>query len=725
MHGTGLNPEQAEAVGYLGGHLLVLAGAGSGKTRVLTCRIAHLLDARVVEPRRILAVTFTNKAAGEMTERVAKLSPSDAPKVRMGTFHSVCAWILRREAPAGGWPENFSIYDADDQKSLLRSLLKGSPVEARVTPGAAQSWISKWKNSITTPATAVEEAGNDMEREIALIYTAYDGALRRNGAFDFDDLLTVVLGFIRQDADAGRRYSGMFGHILVDEYQDTNLVQREILRSLGGPGSMVCAVGDDDQAIYGWRGARVSNILDFPDDFPGTRIIRLERNYRSTPAILRAASSLVSFNRGRHGKVLWTERPEGERVTVASLRNPEDEAAWILREVSDLGTRGVRPGDIAVLYRTNAQSRAFESAALLSGIPYQVVGSLRFYEREEIKDIVAWLRVLANPGDAVSLSRVVNKPARGIGDRSRDLFFTHLSSTGGPPHELMKRADRIPGLPRAAAASLANLGSFLAGASSLVADGAPASEVVDAVAAGSGMLEALDPSSVEGSSRLENINEFRRSAAEYDTLHPGAGLPGFLTSISLMTTSDSYDSGSDRLSLMTLHCAKGLEFGTVFVAGVEEGLLPFIRAGRFGPDDLEEERRLLYVGMTRAMERLCLTWAQHRARPGVSAGGPSRFLGELSLEGSQDSGTGGGRDAAGAPGAFAEVQAAPAIVTYAKGNVIHHPRYGLGLVVKAARRGGEWQLTVDFGMDEPKVLLTGYVPITIVREKGGFPGGDS
>lgn len=711
MYRTGLNPEQSEAVSYLGGHLLVLAGAGSGKTRVLTCRIAHLLAERTVDPWRILAVTFTNKAAGEMTERVARLSPSEARRVRMGTFHSVCAWILRREAGQGGWPENFSIYDADDQKSLLRSLLRKSPIEARVTPGSAQSSISRWKNSMVTPEAAADAATNDIEREIALLYREYERGLRRNGAFDFDDLLTVVLSFIRQNTDAGARYSSMFGHLLVDEYQDTNLVQREILKSLGGPGSHVCAVGDDDQAIYGWRGARVSNILDFPDDFPGTRIIRLERNYRSTPAILKAASSLVSFNRGRHGKVLWTERPEGERVQVRSVRNPEDEAAWIIGEVSDLSARGVSPGRVAVLYRTNAQSRAFESAALLSGIPYQVIGSLRFYEREEIKDIVAWLRALANPGDLVSLSRVINKPARGIGDKSRDLLFERLSSSTAPPAELMKRAERMEGLPRAAAQSLRNLGAFLDRTSALAEGGAPAAEVVDAVLAGTGILEALDQGTVEGSARLENINEFRRSANEYDILQPGAGLAGFLTSISLMTTSDTYDSSADRLSLMTLHCAKGLEFDTVFVAGVEEGLLPFIRAGRFGPDDVEEERRLLYVGMTRAMDRLTLTWAQNRARPGVSVRGASRFLAEISLD------AGGGRP---------EVEAPPveeyAEKVFSRGNVIHHPRYGLGMVAKAVRRGGEWQLTVDFGMDEPKVLLTGYVPITIVREKGGIPG---
>ncbi|HQE57021.1 MAG TPA: UvrD-helicase domain-containing protein [Candidatus Fermentibacter daniensis] len=713
MYRAGLNPEQAEAVVYLGGHLLVLAGAGSGKTRVLTCRIAHLLAERIVEPRRILAVTFTNKAAGEMKERVGRLSPADAERVRMGTFHSICAWILRREASSGGWPENFSIYDADDQKSLLRSLLKNTPIESKVTPGAAQTWISRWKNSMVDPGEAENSAESDQEREIARLYAAYQSALRRNGAFDFDDLLTVVHGYIRQETDAGSRYSRMFGHILVDEYQDTNLVQRGILKSLGGPGSSVCAVGDDDQSIYGWRGARVSNILDFPEDFPGTRIIRLERNYRSTPAILAAASSLVSFNRGRHGKALWTERPAGEPVRARSLANPEDEAAWILKEVSDLSSRGVSPGRVAVLYRTNAQSRVFESAALLEGIPCQVIGSLRFYEREEIKDIVAWLRVLANPGDRISLARVLNKPPRGIGDKSKALFLAGLDASGADPSEFMKRAGRIPGLSRGSISSLEALGSFLAGASALAAGGAPAAEVVDAVLAGSGMLDALDPSTVEGSSRLENIDEFRRSANEYDSLHPGSGLAGFLTTISLMTTSDAYDSGADRLSLMTLHCAKGLEFDTVFIAGVEEGLIPFIRAGRFGPDDLEEERRLLYVGMTRAKDRLYLTWAERRARPGVTAGGVSRFVSEVSL----DSGSTVPAPAAAVPDPVIGVPD----TRFSRGNVIHHPRYGMGTVLKAVRRGGEWQLTIDFGMDEPKTLLTGYVPITIVREKGGFP----
>ncbi len=701
-----LNPEQAEAVEYMGGPLLVLAGAGSGKTRVLTCRIAHILAAGLSDPWRILAMTFTNKAAGEMTERVCSLVPGDARRVKMGTFHSICAWILRREAAAGGWPENFSIYDSDDQKALLRRLLKQEGDDSRLTPGSIQSWISRCKNSMLTPAAALEQAGSDIDRRLAGLYASYDEALRRNGAFDFDDLLTCTNDFLCRDLDAARRYGSMFDHVLVDEYQDTNLVQRELLRAIAGPGCLVCAVGDDDQSIYGWRGARVQNILEFPSDFPGTRIVRLERNYRSTAGILAAASSLVSHNRGRHGKVLWTDRQGGGDILLRDLASPEDEAGWIIGEVSSILAGGEGAGSLAVLYRTNAQSRLFESAALRAGIPYQVVGSLRFYEREEIKDIVAWLRVLVNPADLVSFGRVVNKPARGIGDRSRDaLIEAAVSDPAGLPG-VLGRPDRIAGISRRACESLRLLGSFFERTRALVARGAPVSEVVDAVVAGTGMLDALDSSTVEGASRLDNISEFRRSAIEYDMSPHGGGTAGFVTQISLLTTSDEYDPSAGRLSLMTLHCAKGLEFGTVFVAGVEEGLLPFVRPGRFGPDDVEEERRLLYVGMTRAMNRLYLTMASRRARPGVQSGGPSRFLAELLPDGSA-------RAAAKTP----EPEASPAVV-YRRGNIVHHPRYGMGMVLKAARRGGEWQLEVDFGFDEPKSLLTGYVPITIVRERG-------
>lgn len=706
---TGLNPSQLEAVEYQDGHLLVLAGAGSGKTRVLTCKIAHLVHTGAVEPRRVLAVTFTNKAAGEMAERVRNMLSERALRVRMGTFHSVCAWILRREAAAGGWPENYSIYDSDDSRALIRKLLRASSLDGRCSPSGAQSWISKCKNMLIAAEDAARTASTPFEKSLADVYASYQAGLEANGAFDFDDLLTRTLLLLRQNIDIGRRYSSMYRWILVDEYQDTNLVQRELLLALTGPGTLVCAVGDDDQSIYGWRGARIENILGFESDFPGARIIRLEQNYRSTEPILEAASALVAHNVGRHGKTLWTAEKGGEALVRRALRNPSDEAAWVLGEASRLRHEFEVPyRSMAVLYRTNAQSREFETAALQAGIPYQIVGSIRFYEREEIKDLVAWLRALANPLDRMSLERVLNKPPRGIGDRSRDLLFRHIEATGLGMFDALASAERIEGMPGKAASSMRDLGSLLSSASKEAASGSPAAEVLDRIVAGLNLLGQYAGGDPESEARLENVDEFRKTAYEYDAANPGGGLAGFLGSISLLTSGDEYDPGTDRLPLMTLHCAKGLEFEAVFVAGVEEGLLPFVRQGDNVPSDIEEERRLLYVGMTRARRRLFLTWCSGRERPGSRIFGASRFLSEI------------GECAASRPAGPAE-EPRPLTAAYRRGNVVHHPRYGRGLVLAAVRRGTEWQLTVDFGLDEPKVLLTGYVPIPVVSEKAS-PG---
>ncbi len=704
-----LNEPQKEAVEHLDSHLLVLAGAGSGKTRVLTCKVARLVESGASEPWRILAVTFTNKAAGEMSVRVKALLGERAARIRMGTFHSICAWILRREAGRGGWPENYSIYDADDSRALVRRLLKSSPLAGRCTPSSAQAWISRCKNALTGPEQALEGAATPFEKGLAELFASYDASLRVNGAFDFDDLLTVSLYLLRQNSDILARYSSMFRWILVDEYQDTNLAQKELLLALTGPGTLVCAVGDDDQSIYGWRGARVRNILEFGEDFPGARIIRLEQNYRSTAPILRSASSLVSHNEGRHGKTLWTDSDGGEEVGLRALASPEAESAWILEQASEIRhSTGTPYRNMAVLYRTNAQSRELESAALSAGIPYQIVGSIRFYEREEIKDLIAWLRVMVNPMDRMSLERVLNKPPRGIGDRSRESFFAMCDRSGSDVFSVLQMTERMEGISSKASESLRALGAVVPAISREAAKGAPVAEMVDRVLAELGLLEMYSGPDPEDEARMQNLEEFRRTAYDFDLASPGAGLAGFLARISLMTSVDEYDEAADRICFMTLHCAKGLEFDTVFVAGVEEGLLPFVRPGEQMPSDLEEERRLLYVGMTRARRRLILTYCLHRQRPGSHLYGPSRFLAETS---------GGSAAAPGRPVAGPEEGTA----VYRRGNVVHHPRYGLGIVVAASRRGSEWQLTIDFGLDEPKILLTGYVPIPVVKEKGS-PG---
>lgn len=711
MDGLSLNEPQREAVEYTGGHLLVLAGAGSGKTRVLACRTAHLVAAGFVEPWRVLAMTFTNKAASEMARRVTSLVPAGSGRIRMGTFHSVCAWILRREASRGWWAEDFSIYDSEDQKALLRRVIRDLGEDGRVTPAQASSWISLRKNDLIWPEEAADSARTPWERLMARIYSSYQAALRASMAFDFDDLLTVSLNLLRQDIDIGGRYSRMFGAVLVDEYQDTNLAQRDLLLALCGPDTQVCAVGDDDQSIYGWRGARVENILRFPEDFPGAKIVRLEQNYRSTSSILRAASSLVSHNSGRHGKTLWSARAGGDDVLVQAAGSASEEAAWTLAEASRLHeSRGLPWSEIAILYRTNAQSREFETAALGMSIPYQVIGSLRFYEREEIKDLIAWLRLVANPADRVSLERVINKPPRGLGERGRSAFFEYAYSSGRDLLACLCSASAVEGLSRRAVASLEHLGGVLSEAARASSSGAPASEIVDRIVADLGFLERFRGAGPEEEARLENVEEFRKTALEHDAAHPSAGLPGFLQGISLLTSSDDYEQGADRLVLMTLHCAKGLEFSVVFIAGVEEGLLPFVRPSETAPADLEEERRLMYVGMTRAKDLLYLTYVPWRQRHGARAGGPSRFIAEAA------------EAFAPVPGEEVTAAAPEARMTvYRRGNLVHHPRYGRGLVLHAVRRGPEWQLTVDFGFDEPKVLLTGYVPIPVIREKGS-PG---
>lgn len=696
-----LNPQQKEAVEYDEGHLLVLAGAGSGKTRVLTAKIARLLREGTVKPGNILAMTFTNKAAREMGRRVSEmLGGRDLP--RMGTFHSTCFWFLRREAGRLGYGENCTVYDGSDQKALLRKLLKKLSLPGGITVSAALSWISEKKSDLVSPDQALVEAVNGRQEAMASVYAAYQKTLSENRAFDFDDLLTYTLEGLRQNNDIREYYRSKFLRILVDEYQDTNLVQHLILKTLAGDSTHVTVVGDDDQAIYGWRGARVSNVLDFPKDFPGAKTVRLETNYRSTGSILRAADVLVTNNRNRHGKTLIPVLEMGEPVRVQPVASPADEAEWSVRTALAFQSSGTPLSRMAVLYRTNAQSREFEAACRRCGVAYEVVGAQRFFEREEIKDLVSYLRILVNPRDGESLSRIINKPARGVGRKGEESFFLNFYREGVDCLTALGRASDWPGITPRGGAALKELGVFLAGAARMVSRGDPAGEIVDHVLLSTGLQEQYNPEDVAEQSKLENIEEFRRFVAQYDAENQRGGLPGFLAEQCLLTSQDSYS--EEGLALMTLHCAKGLEFDIVFIAGLEEGLLPHIRQNESAPSDLEEERRLLYVGMTRARTTLFLTTCITRAMQGRYHCGPSRFLAEI------------------AP-ALAEPQAPrPAMPCptqpegFKRGDVIRHPRYGRGMVLSARRRGAEWELSIDFGFDEPKTILTGYVPLT--KERG-------
>ena len=715
-----MNARQKEAVDYTGGPLLVLAGAGSGKTRVLTAKIAHVIEKGYAEPWEILAMTFTNKAAQEMKERVESMLPGRGSRVRLGTFHSICAWILRREAHCLGYSENFVIYDADDQKTLIRRLLKGMNSSTKITPGLAKGYISRNKNEGISSEEAVEQASTQSDVDFAEVYQKYQERLKSSGAFDFDDLLTGVLSIFRHNSDIRKLYSSMFSYILVDEYQDTNKVQHELLKELSKDGAGICVVGDDDQSIYAWRGACVENILEFSEDFPGTRIIRLEENYRSSGNILRGASSLVNHNFKRHGKTLWTKQDAGYPITVRSLYNEIEEAEWILKEIMELMEDGSCPSDsIAVLYRTNAQSRQFETACRKHGVNYEVVGSQRFYERMEIKDIIAYLRVVINHDDRLSLERIINKPSRGLGGKGRASFFNFVDSKGIDPVDAMLITDSIGGMTSKASRELKKLGEWFRLAGENAAEGASASEIVDSLLDSTGLAAQYDTEDITDQSRLENIAEFRRSVSEYDQAVPGGNLPGFMTDISLATTVDEYEGeNSGKIALMTLHCAKGLEFNVVFVAGLEEGMLPFIRPGEFAPSNMEEERRLLYVGMTRARERLILTCALNRKRAGVSQSGPSRFIAEIASGESRIQPPKTALTARVPEADFTEAN--ENTIVYRTGNLVRHPRYGRGLVKKAVKDGSEWRITVDFGFDEPKTLVTGYVPIPVIKQKGSI-----
>ncbi|MCD4708380.1 MAG: UvrD-helicase domain-containing protein [Candidatus Sabulitectum sp.] len=709
-----LNKDQQEAVQYNSGHLLVLAGAGSGKTRVLTAKIVRIIDTGIARPWQILAMTFTNKAAGEMRERIYKQLNDDNIRLRMGTFHSVCAWILRREARTLGFSENFSIYDGDDQKTLIRRILKTAELPVKLTPGAAKGYISDSKNNLVTVEEALSSASTPYQESLAVVYQNYDKELHKCGAFDFDDLLTQVLLAMRQNSDTKKHYENMFTRILVDEYQDTNRVQNEILKEFTGENTVVTVVGDDDQSIYGWRGARVENILQFPQEYPDVKTVRLETNYRSTGNILQAASSLVKHNRSRHGKTLYPVLGPGEKVQVSQAATPDDEAHFILSTARDLNSDGMPWNEIAVLFRTNAQSRPLETMCRRMRIPYEVVGTVRFFERAEIKDIVSYLRVIINPTDAGSFRRVLNKPTRGVGAKGQLNFFQWAEQNATDVVTTLEKSASISGIARRGQIILEALGRNLRSCMDGVNAGDTASEIVDRVIDFTGIRDLYSTGEVADETRLENIRELRSYAAEYDGRNPEGGLPGFLAEQSLLSSSDTY-SGDEKLVLMTLHSAKGLEFDCVFVSGLEEGMLPYIRPQEYSPKDLEEERRLLYVGMTRARKRLFLTWCTNRLRPGSFSRGPSRFLTEVADDDQHD--THMPQNQSQEPSLTPVDAPAHSASTYSRGNLVKHPRYGKGVVVSAKRRGSEWELKINFGFDEPKTLLTGYVPIPVLKEK--------
>ena len=626
----GLNDAQKAAVAYTDGPLLVLAGAGSGKTKTLTHRIAYLLTHERVWPNEILAVTFTNKAAREMRERLAALI--DQPNTRqfmpwMGTFHGICVRILRRDGPAIGVPSNFIIYDEADRQGLIKQAMKQLSIAPdKLKPRSVSAAISNAKNDLLTPDDYAAAAQYPNQQHIAKIYDRYEQLRSEAGALDFDDLLIETVRLLRDASEIRQKYRQYFKYILIDEYQDTNAAQYAIVKYLVNDARNICVVGDDWQSIYSWRGADFKNILNFERDFPGAKVIKLEQNYRSTGAILEAAQKVIAKNVERTDKKLWTAAGNGAPVQVQAVRDESEEAYVVASRIAaqtSIGTH--RYGDFAILYRTNAQSFAFERAFMQQRIPYQLVGGVRFYDRKEIKDIIAYLRLLYQPNDRMSFSRIANVPARGIGATSLEKFLRWQNDNNMEIIASLVNVEQTSVLTPRAKKSLLRLGEILRELQALVLSNTSPSDIIEKLIEKIAYRDYVMDGTPQAEERDDNLSVLIADAKSFATL------PDFLEEAALMSSVDQQSDG-EKVTLMTLHAAKGLEFPVVFMVGMEDGLFPSERALEEGPRNLEEERRLCYVGMTRAREELYLLYAQSRAQFGLrSYNQPSRFLDDMGM----------------------------------------------------------------------------------------------
>ncbi|MDK2930364.1 MAG: ATP-dependent helicase UvrD/PcrA [Bacillota bacterium] len=624
-----LNPVQRQAACHTEGPLLILAGAGSGKTRVLTHRIAYLIGEKGVFPDNILAVTFTNKAANEMRDRVARLVGPWSRSVWVSTFHAFCARALRRDIDRLGIPKGFTIFDEADQKSAMKRALRELGIdETRFQPEGVLAAVSAAKNELIGPEEYRKQAHGFWQETVARIYPVYQQVLRESNALDFDDLLVETVRLFREHPSVLEWYQKQLKYILVDEYQDTNHAQYELVNLLAAEHRNICVCGDPDQSIYRWRGADIRNILEFEHDYPDATVIKLEQNYRSTQVILDIANQVIARNRSRKEKNLWTTNCRGREAVYYEAWDERDEAAFVASEIEQAVRKGRRPDDFVVLYRTNAQSRVFEETFLGMGLPYKVVGGLKFYERKEIKDILAYLKLILNPDDLVSLSRVVNVPRRGVGEATLAKYVSYAKEARVPlVFALDDPAGAVSGVTSKARAALSEFASLIRGLAE-IADKLPVSEIAKRVIDGSGYLKALrEERTVEADTRAENIKELLSVTREFDARDSEhRGLAGFLEEVTLATDVDLLDEEQEGVTLMTLHAAKGLEFPVVFLVGMEEGLFPHSRT-LDDEDELEEERRLCYVGITRAKEALYFTRARQRLLYGeIVVNEPSRFL---------------------------------------------------------------------------------------------------
>ncbi|HEX6790693.1 MAG TPA: UvrD-helicase domain-containing protein [Candidatus Krumholzibacteria bacterium] len=623
-----LNERQQEAVLATEGPVLVIAGAGSGKTRVLTERIAHLVGDLGAAPWEILAFTFTNKAAREMKERLERTVPGATESMWVGTFHATGVRILRRHGEMAGVKRDFTIHDADDSVNLVKSILSRHPNDARFvkSPRVLRDIISRMKNDLIPPSLAAQKAVNAADERFAALYAEYEKELRRQNALDFDDLIMKVVELFAASDEAREAYARRFHYILVDEFQDTNPIQMAMIDGLSSVHRNLFVVGDDDQSIYSWRGARVEHILEFEHLYPNTRLIRLEQNYRSTQTILDAANGVIEHNRSRKGKRLWTDAGGGEKVRVSASADDESEALSVIGIVRREVESGTALKEIAILYRTNAQSRALEDVFKMGSMPYQIIGSVKFYERAEVRDVLAYCKVLANPADDISLKRIINVPRRGIGKTTVDQIETWALERGIPMLEALQQMGGSLG-----SAAVARCRSFLDtyNGLKLLADTEVAPHVVDAILKQTDYIKYLNENYPDAEARVENVEELLSAAHAYAEGAEDKSLRAFLEEVALVADVDTLDFEAGQLTLMTLHNAKGLEFSTVIITGLEEGLFPHYNSID-SPSAVEEERRLFYVGMTRARKRLFLTFAGMRRRMGMLEGGvPSRFLNEI------------------------------------------------------------------------------------------------
>ncbi len=724
----GLNEQQRLAVIHEGGPLLVVAGAGSGKTRVLTSRIAYLLRDRGVSADQVIAITFTNKAAAEMRERVGGLVGLRTGGMQLSTFHSACVRILRRHSDRLGLPSSFSIYDALDSRRLLTQIAGEIGIDPKRSPvrGLATA-ISNLKNELIDPDQFAGRADGPAQLQLLEVYRQYQERLLRAGAVDFDDLISYTVELLRAHEAIAAEYRNRFRHVLVDEYQDTNHAQYTLVRELvgansGAPAELV-VVGDADQSIYAFRGATIRNIDQFERDFPNARVIMLEQNYRSTQTILSAANAVISRNNERREKRLWTAAGDGERIVGYVADDETDEAAFAANRVRELvNGGGVRPSDVAVFYRTNAQSRAFEEVFIRVGLPYRIVGGVRFYERREVRDIVAYLRVLSNPHDDVSLRRILNTPRRGIGDTAEKRIDQVATRDRVSFGEALRRVDESDGLPPRSLRAVREFVRLLDEFRAEYEGGTSLPDLVHLVGDGTGYLTALRESrDPQDEARVENLAELESVAAEFARDVPDATLDGFLERVSLVADADDIpDADGGMVTLMTLHTAKGLEFPVVFLTGLEETIFPHARSA--GPGEVEEERRLAYVGITRARRLLHVSRAEVRRQWGTPATNrPSRFLAEIPEQLVDWVRTGSSAGFGTAPQSSRAARSAPLrgdrpgsrgqVLDLTAGDRVLHPKFGLGTVVEVAGQGSKSEAKVDFGGEGTRRLLLSSAPL--------------